>query len=149
MRNSFRMAVAALGMILASMTAAAADGAAHKLVFHVDENDPAVMNLTLNNVANVIKHYQAVGQSVAVEVVTYGPGLTMLRSDTSPVKDRISTMSLEYQGSLAFAACGNTIKGVTKKEGAAPPIMDEAMVVEAGVVRLVELQEQGYSYIRP
>ena len=149
MRNSFRMAVAAIGMMVASMTAAVADGAAHKLVFHVDENDPAVMNLTLNNVANVIKHYQSVGQSVAVEVVTYGPGLNMLRSDTSPVKDRISTMSLEYQGSLAFAACGNTIKGMTKKEGVAPPIMDEATVVEAGVVRLVELQEQGYSYVRP
>ena len=62
---------------------------AHRLVIQVDQNDPAVMNLALNNATNVIDYYRAKGEDVDVDVVTYGPGLHMLRDDTSPVKDRI------------------------------------------------------------
>jgi hypothetical protein len=61
---------------------------AHRLVIQVDQNDPAVMNLALNNATNVIEYYRAKGEDVNVDVVTYGPGLHMLRADTSPVKDR-------------------------------------------------------------
>jgi intracellular sulfur oxidation DsrE/DsrF family protein len=36
-----------------------------------------------------------------------------------------------------------------KTEGKAVPIIQEAVVVPAGVVRLVELQEQGFKYVKP
>jgi uncharacterized protein len=36
-----------------------------------------------------------------------------------------------------------------RKEGHPIAIVPEARVVPAGVVRLTELQEQGWSYIRP
>jgi intracellular sulfur oxidation DsrE/DsrF family protein len=38
---------------------------------------------------------------------------------------------------------------MSAKAGQDVPLMSEAMVVPSGVVRLVELQEQGYAYIRP
>ena len=60
----------------------------HRLVIQVDQNDPAVMNLALNNATNVIDYYRAKGEDVNVDVVTYGPGLHMLRADTSPVKGK-------------------------------------------------------------
>src|SRR6266478_1222969 len=81
--------------------------ATHKLAIQVNQNDKAVMDLALNNAKNVIDYYKAKGETVAVEIVTYGPGLHMLRADTSPVKERISVMSLENPN-LAFIACGNT-----------------------------------------
>jgi len=65
---------------------------AHRLVIQVDQNDPAVMNLALNNATNVIDYYRAKGEDVNVDVVTYGPGLHMLRADTSPVQDRIKNL---------------------------------------------------------
>ena len=125
-----------------------AEGRAHKVAIHVDENDPAVMNMALNNAKNVSSYYKSKGDTVTVELVAYGPGLTMLRADTSPVKDRISAMSLEIDH-LTFSACGNTIEGMKKKEGKDIPLMSEAKVVPSGVVRLIELQEQGYAYVRP
>ncbi|MGD1880493.1 MAG: DsrE family protein, partial [Kiloniellaceae bacterium] len=88
------------------------------------------------------------GQAVEIEVVAYGPGLHMLRADTSPVKERISAMSLEIEG-LTFSACANTLKGMTKKEGKAVELVSESHMVSSGVARLVELQEDGYSYVRP
>ena len=76
-------------------TTLSADETAHKVAIHVDENDPKRMNMALNNVANIRKFYDSKGEKIEIEVVAYGPGLHMLRADTSPVKDRIAVMSLE------------------------------------------------------
>ena len=120
----------------------------HRLVIQVDVNDPAVMNLALNNVSNVAQHYSEIGQKVEIEVVAYGPGLHMLRDDTSPVKARIESMSLAMP-QLAFSACGNTRENMTRAEAKEIPLIPQAKVVKAGVVRLMELQERGWSYLRP
>jgi intracellular sulfur oxidation DsrE/DsrF family protein len=120
----------------------------HRLVIQVNVNDPAVMNLALNNVSNVAQYYKQIGQEVEIEVVAFGPGLHMLRDDTSPVKARISSMS-ETMPQLTFAACGNTRDNMTKAEAKDVPIISQAKVVKSGVVQVMELQERGWSYLRP
>jgi uncharacterized protein len=122
--------------------------AQHKVAIQVNQNDKAVMELVLNNVRNITEHYKDRGESVAIEVVAYGPGLHMLRSDTSPVKDRIAPMSLENP-SVSFIACGNTQANQSKAEGKPVTLLSEAKVVPSGVVRLIELQQQGWAYIKP
>lgn len=129
-------------------SAAASQKQPHRLVVQVDVNDPAVMNLALNNVSNVAQHYSEIGQKVEIEVVAFGPGLHMLRDDTSPVKARIKSMS-ETMPQLAFSACGNTRENMTRTEAKEIPLVPQAKVVKAGVVRLMELQERGWSYLRP
>ena len=62
-------------------SALAAD-AAHKLALHIDQNDPAVMNLVLNNAKNVESYYADKGETVAIEIVAYGPGLKMYTADS-------------------------------------------------------------------
>src|SRR5215471_12358572 len=90
----------------------------HRLAIQVDQNDPAVMNLALNNATNVIEYYRAKGEEVDLDVVTYGPGLHMLRSDTSPVADRIKGLKdLAFPSKVQFSACNNTKEGMEKKEG--------------------------------
>jgi hypothetical protein len=102
MRGWFRqaafVAIASVSLLSAASAAPAASAVdakthrftkPHRLVIQVDQNDPAVMNLALNNAANVIEYYRAKGEDVNLDVVTYGPGLHMLRADTSPVRDRI------------------------------------------------------------
>ena len=120
----------------------------HKVPIHVDDSDPKRQNMALNNAFNVNAFYESKGEKVIIEVVAYGPGLMMLREDKSKVKDRITKMSLELPN-LSFAACGNTRKKMEKKEGKELVLVSEAKQVPSGVVRLMELQEQGYSYIRP
>jgi intracellular sulfur oxidation DsrE/DsrF family protein len=120
----------------------------HRVAVQVDVNDPAIMNLALNNVSNVAQHYRELGQNVEIEVVAFGPGLHMLRDDTSPVKARIKSMS-ETMPQLAFSACGNTRENMTRAEAREISLIPEAKVVKAGVVRLMELQERGWSYLRP
>lgn len=121
---------------------------AHRLVLQVNTNEPAMMNLTLNNAANVAQYFKDKGEKVEIEVVTFGPGLHMLRDDTSPVKDRIKAMA-ERIPTLSFKACGNTQANMHKAENKDIPLVAEAKVVPSGVVRVMELQEQGWSYVRP
>ena len=122
----------------------------HRLAIQVDQNDPAVMNLALNNATNVIEYYRAKGVDVTVDIVTYGPGLHMLRADTSPVQDRIKSLKdAAFPSKIQFSACNNTKEGMEKKEGHPIKVLSEAVIVPSGVVRLMELQEQGWSYVRP
>jgi intracellular sulfur oxidation DsrE/DsrF family protein len=122
----------------------------HRVLIQVDQNDPAVMNLALNNATNVIDYYRAKHQDVHVDLVTYGPGLHMLRDDTSPVKDRIKQIkNMAFPSTVQFSACGNTKENMEKQEGKPVSIVSDATLVPSGVVHLMELQEKGWSYVRP
>ena len=120
----------------------------HRVAVQVNANEPAAMNLALNNASNVAQYYKELGEEVQIEVVAYGPGLHMLREDTSPVKDRIKSIS-ESIPNISFKACGNTQQNMQKTEAKDIPLVSQATVVKSGVVWLMELQEQGWSYIRP
>ena len=126
----------------------AADKKQHRLVLQVNTNEPAMMNLVLNNATNVAEYYRDVGEKVIIEVVTFGPGLHMLRDDTSPVKARIKAIS-ESTPTISFKACGNTQTNMHKVENKEIPLIPEATIVKSGVVRVMELQEQGWTYVKP
>ena len=114
----------------------------------MNSNEPAMMNLALNNATNVEQYYKNLGEKVEIEVVTFGPGLHMLRDDTSPVKDRIKAIA-EKSRSISFKACGNTQDNMHKAENKDIPLVAQATLVKSGVVRVMELQEQGWTYVRP
>lgn len=151
------VATAALAFMLTSCvsapdrkptTPATAAPKVHRLVLQVNGNDPAIMNLALNNAANVAQYYNDKGEKVDIEIITFGPGLHMLRADTSPVIDRVRAMA-ERIPTLSFMACGNTQANMTKTENKDIPLVSQAKVVPSGVVRVMERQEQGWSYVRP
>jgi uncharacterized protein len=148
-----RSIIAAFAFGLLAVTAAQAQGAKpHHIVIQVDQNDPAVMNLALNNAQNVVQYYRDKNEDVAVEIVAYGPGLNMLRADTSPLKDRIAHIASSeatFPSKIVFSACNNTLQGMEKREGHKITIIPQAGIVPSGVVRIMQLEEQGWSYVRP
>ena len=136
--NLLKSICVAVAVILAGATMAAAAGKTHYVAIHVDQNDPKVMNMALNNAMNVNAYYESTGDDVVIEMVTYGPGLNMLIEGKSPVADRIAAMSLELDN-LKFSACGNTHRVMEEKTGQSITLLDEAEMVPSGVVRLIEL----------
>ncbi len=120
----------------------------HRVVIQVTQNDPGVMNMALNNAENLIKYYEEKGEKVEVEFVAYGAGLHMLRGDTSPVKDRLATMQGKLKN-VTFSGCENTMGAHSKQENKEITLVPEARIVRAGIARVVELQEQGWTYVRP
>src|SRR6202047_3820370 len=136
MRGFLGLATPAL-MSMALASIAYAEGKTHHIAIQVDQNDPVVMNQARNKTDNVIDYYRDKNEGVDVDIVAYGPGLHMLRADTSPVQDRIKHLKeIASPGKLQFSACNNTKQSMEKAEGHAISILPEASIVPSGVVRL-------------
>lgn len=117
--------------------------AEQRIVLQISDPNPFKQTLVLNVASNLIKHY---GQDkVDVEIVAFGPGLRLL------FKDNVNTPRIAGLSSsgVKFAACKNTIAGMTKKLGHAPELNSHAVPVTAGVVRIVDLVNQGFILIKP
>ena len=126
-----------------SQQAIAADDSKHKLVIQVSGDDVRTQNIAMNNAVNVQK---ALGiDNVSIEIVAYGRGLKML-TPKSPASSRVPNLALQ---DITFSACGNTMAKTAKKSGKPVKLVDGVKVVQAGARRIMQLQEQGYSYVRP
>jgi uncharacterized protein len=147
-RRDLFLFAAALPLVSMVLPAAAADDDVKRLAIQVSDNDPETFGKVLNVATNFARGASEAGEMYEIEIVAFNAGLHILRTDTSTVMDRIKSIS-ESIPEVRFSACGNTIAGMTKKEGKAPPITEYAKVVPAGVTRLMELDEMGYFVIRP
>ena len=122
---------------------ASGDVKKHRIVIQVSTDDVRTQNIAMNNAVNLQK---ALGQdNVEIEIVAYGPGLTML-TDKSTASKRVPNLAMQ---DITFSACGNTKANMEKKSGHKIELVDGVRVVQAGVLRIMELQEQGFSYVRP
>lgn len=133
-------------MMLAGLanTAVAGDsGAKHKLVIQVSTDDARTQKIALNNAVNLQKLHGM--DNVTIEVVAYGPGLGLLTTK-SKESDRVKSLAMQ---NITFSACGNTMAKMEKKSGKKPQLTEGVGTVTAGVARIMELQENGYSYLRP
>jgi len=116
----------------------------HKVVIQVSTDDPRTQTIALNSAVILQK---ALGRgNINVEVVAYGPGLTLLTNNGRQSK-RIQDLVMYDE--FRFSACGNTMDTIKRKQGKSPVLVDGVQIVPAGVQRIMELQEQGYAYIRP
>lgn len=155
MINQFKYMAAAFVMLssLVAINAIADQGKAkakadsgdkvHKVVIQVSTDDPRTQKIALNNAVNLQKLYGI--DNVKIEIVAYGPGLGLM---TKKNKQSARVKSLAMQD-ITFSACGNTMKKVEKKTGKKVVLTEGVGRVTAGVARIMELQEQGYAYIRP
>jgi len=122
---------------------AQAEQKVHKVVIQVSTKDPLTQKIALNNAVNLQKLYGM--DNVIVEIVAYGPGLSLLTKKNKQSK-RVTSLS---KSDIKFSACMNTMAKFKKKKGHFPVLSDGVGKVKAGVARIIELQEDGYSYIRP
>ena len=132
----------------ASASAQEAGKKAHRLLLHIDSEDTFTMNHVLGNATNAKKYYDGVGEVLQVEIVAYGPGITMFRDDKSPVKDRIAEIK-KLIPDIALSMCNNAKMMAEKREGHEITPLVGVKVVPAGIVRIIELEEQGWSYVKP
>ena len=140
-RRSFVIAAAAatvsIGLPLHAL--AQAQPAQNRALFQVTDNDPARWTMILNNIQNL---REGVGsESVEIELVAYGPGVAMLKADSS-VRERIDAA---LKSGVAVNACQNTMRGMKLVPADMLPAIG---YVPSGVVEVMRKQQQGWAYIR-
>lgn len=116
----------------------------HRMVFQMDEDNPQLWNLMLNNIGNIGNEMGK--DHVEIAVVAYGPGINMFRKDRSQVLDRLESLKKFAGKSVTYTVCSNTMKAMKVERPAIIELVDD---VYPGIVRIIELQEKGYVYLRP
>ena len=117
--------------------------AEHKIVLQLSDNDPRKQALVISVANNLLKFYDP--DRVAIEVVAFGPGIVLLRTDNG---NRNRVESLIAQG-VRFDVCLNTVDTVERDTGKRPDIIPAATPVQVGVGQILSLTENGYTLVRP
>jgi len=127
-----------LGMLAERAQAAAPDK--QKVVYHLADLDKVAFVM-----GNIRNHYEgAPGTTIAL--VVHGPALKSFQSSQAN-PDLAKRVSEAHQAGLQLHACGNTMKATHITLADLLPGFVNAE--EGGVVRIAELQAQGYLYLRP
>jgi hypothetical protein len=117
--------------------------AEHHLALQLSDTDPKKEALVISVAYNLLKYYGP--DRIAVEVVTFGPGIDLLRVGNA---HRAEVDSLVSQG-VQFDICMNTVATIERETGKPVDINPRAVKVEAGVARILALTEKGFTLVRP
>jgi uncharacterized protein len=141
-RRNFALSGAAglLGLAVASTAPAQAKADQARAVMQVSDNDSNKWTLTLHNAHNAQAELGA--ENIDLEIVVYEPGIGMLKAD-SPAETQVAEA---LKAGIKIVACKNTKKG---QKLVPADMLSGIGYVAAGVVELIQKQQQGYAYIRP
>ena len=142
-RKILAAVLTSLSAIFSTKPASAATTDGSKVVYHLTDLDK--VDFVLGNIRN---HFDGVGgpNKVTIALVVHGPALKAFHStdaagDVSKRTDELSKSGLQMH------ACGNTMRAMnlTLKD-----LLPGFVVADkGGVVRIAELQSQGFIYLRP
>jgi uncharacterized protein len=117
--------------------------AEHKIALQLSDNDAKKEALVISIAYNLLKAYDP--DRIAIEVVTFGPGIDLLRTENA---NRKLVESLISQG-VRFDVCLNTVDTIERETGKRPEIIANATPVQVGVGQILQLTENGYTLVRP
>lgn len=110
----------------------------HRIVMQLVSGDTLVHKGLMRQLSNMLE----AAPTLQMEVVCHGPGMDLLMSDRSIVADKVKQFS---ERGIVFLACENTMK---ERNLDRAKVLPEAGFVQAGIIHIVERQEQGWSYIK-
>lgn len=114
----------------------------YKAVFHLDLNLEERLELTLANIQNLFKAIPP--RQCDISVVANGNAVNLFRKDAEPSRLR-SIHELNVRG-VCFKLCANALASQQLKK---EELLDDCQIVLAGIVEIINLQPQGFAYIRP
>jgi intracellular sulfur oxidation DsrE/DsrF family protein len=117
-------------------------GKAHRVVMHLNFGEEKLQKGMLNNIRNL---YDAMGaERLDVELVAHGAGLSLFIKQDAKLVEELEKLKALY--GVSYTACSNTMKaqGLTRAD-----LIDQVDRTMPAMVRLMELQERGWAYIKP
>lgn len=139
-------AVMLLGPMPFNATKADTPQPAHRVVILIDSDDLKVMGHAISYSTNIARAYAARHERVTIEVVANGAGITLFRRDKSPLQAPLESVRLMIPG-IVFSMCDSSRRIAEQREGHPIELIPQAHLVPFGIGRVIELEEQGWSYI--
>ena len=114
------------------------------IVLQLSDGDEAVQARVLNVASNLLKHYGG-PDLVDLEIVAFGPGISLLFADSTQ-RERISSLAAN---GVRFVACMNTVETIERNSGKRPELNPLAIPVQTGVAHIVQRSTEGFVVVRP
>lgn len=111
----------------------------HRVLFAMTSPNASDWTLTVGNIHNLMRGFAP--ENVEVEVVSYGPGVAMVKKDSSAAAD---IQELEKAG-VYFVACENSMRRLQMTKG---DLVPGVSTVPSGIVEVVQKEEAGWSYVK-
>jgi len=134
-----------------------------KIVYQCDFANPKRVHLMLNTLNNAVKYYQKNLIDYKIDVVALGPCLQYFMKDFKSsgfakkpylnhggptgkgTTSRFKGLKLLADDNIEMYACQNTMK---KKNVKPAQILDGVELTPAGIIKIIDLQREGYAYIK-
>ncbi len=115
----------------------------HNIIYQFNKAEQSYHHAVLFSVGEMLRQYN---DNINIVVTAFGPGIHILakkpkRTVDNETRQRVTSLS---QYGVKFHACGNTM---TSLGWTAEDMLPFVKVVKVGAADIMELQEQGYSYI--
>lgn len=110
----------------------------HKIIFQLSTSDTLSHKALTKQLGNIL----SVAPDTKIEVVCHGPGLNVLATDKSTISEKVKYFIAK---GVVFNACEFSMKERNMDKS---QILPEATYVPAGIIEIVNKQEQGWSYIK-
>lgn len=114
------------------------------IVLQLADADDKIQSRVLSVANNLIKHYGG-PDFVDIEIVAYGPGISLLYPGNAS-RERITSL---MANDVRFVGCRNTLDTIERAKGERPELIPDVILVQTGVARLVERAQQDFVVIRP
>ena len=112
------------------------------LVINIHDNDLETVNHNIGTIYNILKEYPS--ESLKVAVVLYGKGMRVIKKDyDAATLNRIKSL-MEYD--VEFIGCKNTMETMKWTQD---DFISGVDYVQAGIVEVIERQNDGYFGITP
>jgi intracellular sulfur oxidation DsrE/DsrF family protein len=119
------------------------DSTAHSIVYQCNKADPEYLQHILFSAGELLRKYD---DDIQIVIAVFGPGLHLVgKLPQRPVPPELQQKAASLaQYGVAFHACGNTMKALNWTE---KDLLPFARIVPIGVDDIMQLQEQGFSYM--
>lgn len=111
----------------------------YNVVFHIDLDDQKYLNVAISNIENYLLAIE--GNKAEIVMLINGAAVNLIKKEVAPKE-----LGLLQNKGLSIRVCQNAINhfSLTKEM-----LIDNITVVPAGVVELVRLQNEHFSYVKP
>jgi len=114
------------------------------IILQLSDQDPDKQDSVLSVANNLIKHYGS-PDLVDIEIIAFGPGMTLLLAGNKR-EQRISSL---VENGVRFIGCMNTVDTMERSTGKRPELNEHTIPAQTGVAHVVERVRQGYILVRP
>ena len=112
-----------------------------QIVFSIKSGNDEAIHHVLSSANNVLKFYGP--ENVEMKIVAYSHGIKTLQKVHKDIALRVRALMLL---DVEFVACGNTMKTKKIKE---EELIEETVIVTAGIVEIIERVKEGWVNIVP